>query len=371
MGGAYTPGLTIAASATIRRTRLLPIRGRVLVQTGQHVTADTDVAQVDVPGTLAVAKVVQALGCTADQVESLCCVREGDRVTRDQTIASRTLFFGLITHRCRSPRDGTVEYISKLSGNVGIRGDPTPVTCKAYLSGVVAEVMEGEGVIVETAGALVQGIFGVGGEQHGALLWLGDGEAALRAGRIEDAHRGRVVVHPGRLDGACLAAAAAHGVAGLVGASIVDADLMQYLGYDIGVAITGQERIPFSLVLTEGFGEMTMPERTRRLLESLDGREAAINGATQIRAGVIRPEIIVPQPGVAAPPAAEGAELEMGTRVRCIRRPHFGRLGTVMSLPAQPVRIGTGSLLRVLTVQLDNGPVVTIPRANAELLLGG
>jgi hypothetical protein len=116
---------------------------------------------------------------------------------------------------------------------------------------------------------------------------------------------------------------------------------------------------------------MTMPARTRRLLESLDGREAALNGTTQIRAGVIRPEIIVPQPGVSAPSAADGAELAVGTRVRCIRRPHFGRLGTVRALPVQPVEVATGSKLRVLAVQLDDGLDATIPRANVEVMLGG
>lgn len=370
MGGAFTPGLNVTAHTTIRRTRLLPIRGQVLVTVGDAVEAGTNVARVDMPGTLAVAKVVQALGCTADQVEDLCAVREGDRVVRNQLIASRTFLFGLVTHRCRSPRDGTVEYISKLSGNVGIRGNPTPVTCSAYIAGTVVEVIAEEGVVVETGGALIQGIFGVGGERHGELAWLGENATALRGNAITPAHRGKILIHPGRIDGSCLAVAAEQGVVGLVGASIVDADLMGYLGYDIGVAITGQEQIPFSLVLTEGFGEMTMPTRTRNILQALAGCSAAINGATQIRAGVIRPEIIVPRPGASAAPAAAGAELAIGTRVRCIRRPHFGRLGRIESLPAQPVAVGTGSLVRVMTVRLDDGPVVTIPRANAELLLG-
>ena len=55
------------------------------------------------------------------------------------------------------------ETISSVSGNVGIRQAPTPVDLTAYVSGTVADVLPDEGVVVETRGALIQGIFvGVG-----------------------------------------------------------------------------------------------------------------------------------------------------------------------------------------------------------------
>lgn len=368
MSGAFTPGLSITACTQVRKTRRLPISGRVLAAVGAQVRADTVVAQVDIPGTLAVARAVQALGCPADQIEAFCVVKEGDRVRQEDVLARRSVFFGFITNRCRSPRDGTVEYISKLTGNIGIRGDPVPVVCKAYMAGTVVDVMAGEGVVVEATASLVQGIFGVGGERHGELLWLDDGADSLGAESITEACRGKVLIHPKRIGGAALKAAADHGVAGLVGASIIDVDLMAYLGYDIGVAITGEERIPFSLILTEGFGQMAMPARTAGLLKSLSGRMAAINGATQIRAGVIRPEIIVPRDGTAAGAAAAASELKPGTRLRLIRRPNFGRLGTVSALPEQPVLLATGSRVRVVSVKLDGGDEVTIPRSNVEIL---
>jgi hypothetical protein len=37
-----------------------------------------------------------------------------------------------------------------------------------------------------------------------------------------------------------------------------------------------------------------MAQRTFELLKSLTGKKTSINGATQIRAGVMRPELIVP-----------------------------------------------------------------------------
>ncbi len=53
-----------------------------------------------------------------------------------------------------------------------------------------------------------------------------------------------------------------------------------------------------TLVITEGFGKMAMAHRTFDLLKSKQGMKASVNGATQIRAGVMRPEVIVPLIGL-------------------------------------------------------------------------
>src|SRR5207244_10167136 len=118
-------------------------------------------------------------------------------------------------------------------------------------------------------------------------------------------------------------------------------DLGALLGYDLGVAITGTETVGFTLVLTEGFGRIPMARRTFELLRKLDGRKASISGATQIRAGVIRPEIIVPlAPGEQIPGIEidQGAEARGGVKVgdpaRVIRAPYFGRIGQVAGVAA-------------------------------------
>jgi hypothetical protein len=162
------------------------------------------------------------------------------------------------------------------------------------------------------------------------------------------------------------------GVAAIVSGGIDDSDLKEILGYDLGVAITGTEKIGITIVITEGFGDIAMAGRTHALLASFAGREASVNGATQIRAGVMRPEVVVarkagdPEPAQGARPE-EGA-LELGTQVRLIRDPYFGLLGSVSALPSEPAVLGSGSKARVLEVKLGDGRSVTVPRANIELI---
>ena len=60
------------------------------------------------------------------------------------------------------------------------------------------------------------------------------------------------------------------------------------------MAITGDENVNTTLIVTEGFGEIAMANRTFELLSKCEGKIASISGRTQIRAGVMRPEVIIP-----------------------------------------------------------------------------
>lgn len=378
MGTAYTPGLTVSPDTIIQRVRRLPIKGEVLVKIGEMVTPDVVVARANLPGIMQSVKAAGMLGVDPEELPETLLVKVGDTVEKGELIAKSKAFFGLMKSECRSPVAGTVETISSVSGNVGIRQAPIPIEVKAYVSGRVSQVMEGEGVVVEAHGALAQGIFGVGGERVGELLVVAESPAdVLGEAQITPAMAGKILIGGANITGAALKKASDLGVTGIVVGAIVDKDLIEFLGYDIGVAITGHENINITLVITEGFGAIPMAERTFNLLKSLDAKTGSINGATQIRAGVIRPELIVPLAG-SAKPAAQAAgggegefELGIGTPIRVIREPYFGQLGEVTALPPQLVTVDSGASVRVLDAKLADGRTVTVPRANVEIIQTG
>jgi hypothetical protein len=370
MGTAYTPGLAVSANTTIRKTRRLPLKGTVVVQQGDMVEPQTVVARSEVPGILRTVRATDILGIDADELPRALQIRQGDRVTERQVLARSSAFFGLFKSECRSPIDGVVELVSPVSGHIGIREKPSPIEVAAYIRGRVEEVMEGEGVVVESRGALIQGIFGVGGERQGVLkMAVGDPGQPITEAEVREEHRGLVLTGGSNISGAALRKAADLGVAGIVVGAIIDRDLIDFLGYDIGVAITGHEAIDITLIITEGFGSIRMADRTFRLLQSLEGRLASINGATQIRAGVMRPEVVVPHAEESRVDAETAPEhdLELGTPIRVIREPYFGRLGTVAGLPPELQPIPSGAKVRVLEATLD-GERVTVPRANVEII---
>ena len=371
MATAYTPGLKISAFTTIRKMRRLPLKGEVVVSVGQEVGPDDVVARTLLPGIVRTVRAAEILGVDPDELPALLMVKVGDVVEPGQLIAQSRSFFGLFRSECRTPIGGTVELISEATGHVGIREPPSPIEVKAYVRGRVAEVLPGEGVVVEARGALIQGIFGVGGERRGAIaMAVDDPGRPVTEAEVRPEHAGKLLCGGCNITGDALRRAAEVGVAGVVVGAIIDRDLVDFLGYDIGVAITGHEAIPLTLIVTEGFGTIRMAQRTFDLLRSLEGETASFNGATQIRAGVIRPEVIVPRAdGV---PSEETArhDLEIGVPIRIIREPYFGALATVAALPPEPQPIPSGARVRVLEAELADGRRVIVPRANVELIEG-
>ena len=378
MAYTYTPGLAVTSRTVVSKKRILPLSGTVLVEAGEAVTSATVVARAELPGKAHVVNLVNQLGILPEDLPDYVIKREGDRIQQGDVLAETKPFIKWFKTEVRSPITGTVETISTTTGQIILREPPRPVELFAYLDGTVAEVLPGQGVRVETTCAFIQGIFGIGGETWGTLaVGVASPEDDVTAAHFTSAHAGKIVVGGAFVGAEALARAKAVGVRGIVVGGMHDKDLRALLGYDLGVAITGTETVGFTLVLTEGFGRIPMAHRTFELLRKLDGRKASISGATQIRAGVIRPEIIVP---LAPGEQIQGIEtgqwgkarggIKIGDPVRVIRAPFFGRIGQVVGLPSDLQMIPTESRVRVMEVQFTDGSRAVIPRANIEVIEG-
>ena len=135
------------------------------------------------------------------------------------------------------------------------------------------------------------------------------------------------------------------------------------------MGITGQEDIGITVLLMEGFGHLSMRKEAWETLASLEGKMASINGATQIRAGAIRPEIIVPFEDYEGEPAKSAQfdpDLRVGMHVRIINEPYFGATGQICEVIKESVAIETEARVPVVKVALPDGNQVVVPRANVE-----
>jgi len=373
MAKAYSPGLLVSAGCQIRRRRILPIAGEVLAKAGDRVASRDVVAKALMPGDVLPVNLARSLGIAARDVPSALKVPIGAPVQKEELLARSGGLFGWFPKEFLSPASGVVESVSRVTGQVLLRGESRAVDVAAYLDGTVVEVVPDEGVIVESYAAVVQGIFGIGGEAYGTLrVACSSREQDLTADRLVADMAGQVVLGGRRVTEEAVHRAIELGVVGLVCGGIDDADLKAILGYDLGVAITGSETIGLTLIVTEGFGQIAMAERTYRLLSQHAGASVSLNGTTQIRAGVIRPEIVIPVPQVnsVAETQLTTGVLDIGAPIRVIREPWFGVLGKVTGLPSEPAQLASGSKSRVAEIRLASGETVLVPRANLELIEG-
>ncbi|OHC00283.1 MAG: hypothetical protein A2Z57_08445 [Planctomycetes bacterium RIFCSPHIGHO2_12_39_6] len=372
MTHAYTPGLRIAERTKVTNHRTLPLLGDVIVKKGATLQAEDVVARTHLPGKVHAINAVNRLGTQPKDLKEYMLKKEGDAVQKDEIIAETRPLIKMLKSVLLSPITGTIETISTVTGQILLREPPKPIQVVAYIDGTVIEIMEKEGVIMDTTATFIQGIFGVGGETVGELaIAVNKPDDTLTTEHIKPAYKDKIIVGGAFVQHDVIDMAKKAGVLGIITGGFDDEDLKKLLGYDLGVAITGSEEIGITLIITEGFGKIQMAQRTFELLKSRTGAKTSINGATQIRAGVVRPEVIIPfieniSEEKIDKPIERG--MEVGDMVRVIRVPHFGKIGRVKTLPFAPQKIETEATVRILEIEFPDGSSAVVPRTNVEML---
>jgi len=299
-------------------------------------------------------------------------VKNGVAISKGQIIAEMAGLFGLFKSDVKSPIDGTLESVSDVTGVAVLREAPIPVEVDAYMSGSVKEIIPEEGVVIGAKAAFIQGIFGIGGESRGEIVIVSSSrDDEIKPEMITTEHEGKIIVGGSFISLEAYQKARAMKVAGVVVGGFNYFDLEALLGYTLGVAITGTESLGTSLVLTEGYGKIQMSDRTFSLLKEHENHFASINGATQIRAGVIRPEIVIPldENQISDDIQFESQEIgiDAGSLVRIIRAPYFGKIGKVTRLPSDLEKMESETMVRVAEIEVD-GEILKVPRSNLEML---
>lgn len=353
----YYPSLTrVMPLTTIRRERILPAAGEVLVNIGARVEPMSVVARAEVPGRYYILNVAQTLRVSPESAEKYIRVRSGKAVKAGQVVARRRVGLGLTSRMVRAPRDGIVAAVG--GGRVLLESVSEPVEVHAYLPGTVSNVMPKMGALVETVGVLIQGVWGIGGESFGVLKVLTKRpDRPLRARRIDVACHGAVLVGGSTLDQAALQQALELQVRGIIVGSLAPS------------LIEMAQEMPFPIILTEGLGRAPMAGPIFQLLRTNDSREAAISGRVQPRWGAVRPEVVIPLPtSSASSPPPPGAALKVGVQVRVMRGEMMGIVGTVRSLPTRPMALETGAKVWGAVVAFEDDEDRFIPFFNLELL---
>ena len=356
---AYYPPETRAMPLTlIRRERMLPVPGKVLVSNGEKVQPTQVVAQAEISGEVRIVNVARLLRVPVSRVARFIKVREGDDVTTNTVIAARGVLPG---GRVLSPTDGFVFRIDKAHGRILIKVVTRPFQLTAYLGGSVFSVMSGRGVVIETTGAVVQTTVGFGDESFGVLQVVAHDPAdILRAKSIDVTAHGAIVVGGAWIDEAALQQASQLQVRGIIAGSMD------------GRLIDLARRMPFPVLLTEGLGRIPMSRPIFKLLSSQSGREASLSALTQTRWGVMRPEILIPLPVDSKPALATplGTPLTVGARVRVIRGSLQGATGNVVGILDRSVQTDSGARVHGAEIELEAVGKTFVPFANLEILRG-
>lgn len=187
-----------------------------------------------------------------------------------------------------APVYGRITNLSTVKGTITLKPLFRTQTISAYMKGVVTRIDPAEGVEVSGRATVIRCIWGLGGESHGPIRVLsGD---LTEESQLEE---GSVVVANGTATYEALLHASESGVKGVILGWLRSGVAMRFAGGMKNMGVTGDEPVPFPVILTEGFLPQPMRDGVLRTLTASQGLMCSLNGSTHIRAGVVRPEIVI------------------------------------------------------------------------------
>jgi hypothetical protein len=335
----------------ISRARVLSTPGKVLVRAGQKVNSSDVIAQADVPAGHIALDIRRGLGISKVNEAERCIVRQpGERLEKGDVIAE---VGGLFSRIVRAPIAGEVVAIS--GGQVLLRTRTTTVGVTAGFNGIVGSLIPEYGAVIETDGALIQGVWGNGRMDSGLLLIVAASpDDEFTSQKVDVSMRGAVVLGGHCSSADVLRACGDLPLRGLVLSSMT-ADL-------IPVA----EKLAYPIMVIEGFGKLAFDWAAFKLLSTSEKRDVSVY-AVHNPGGGERPELIIPLPAPGEP-APETAYFEQGQTVRVQGPPYAGKIGTIIQVRQGLFTLPNGLKVLAADVQLNGDTRVTIPLANLEVI---
>lgn len=336
----------------IRRNRLLPVSGEIVVRPGQKVDPTEIVAQAWIPCRHYLVDVARVLSTrSTDAAAKLITRKTGEVLAKNDIIAETS---GMFSRVIRTPGAGRIVSIHK--GRVLIEAESEHLAVKAGFSGHVNQVIADRGVSVETYGALVQGVWGNDRIGCGHLIVdQSSFESELSSEVMKAATNSTIIMAGFCASEEVLTLASSIGIGGLILGSMPSAliPFVQVLG--------------FPVILLSGFGRMGMDEVSREVLEANAGREVSINAMRWNRSTGDRPEIYIPLDEKAEADKTESV-FAVGQKVRIHSGLYAGWIGSIDQIMPGFTQLPSGLRTSAARVNFEQRSGEIFPLVNLDVV---
>lgn len=343
----------IVGLTSIVRERVLPISGNVLARVQQKVSPNDIVAEAKWAREHVLLDVARVLKISANAAERLVKCNVNDELPASAEIAVGK---GMFPKSIRTPRAGRVVAVG--GGQVLMEVGETKIELRAGIPGTVTQIIPNKGVVIQTAGGLVQGVWGNGRIDSGSLVNLADSaDAILTPKQLDVSLRGSIILAGVIKDAETLDAAAELPARGLIISSIFPSLLPK------------AREMKFPILVTDGFGTLPMNSVAYKLLSTNAKREVTVNAEVYDRYSGAKPEVIIPLPISSDPPSPYVVQtLSPGVQIRMRRPPFMGMIGSIVTVKQGLTTLPSGLRAPSAEVKLENGETVIAPLVNLEVV---
>lgn len=345
--------LHVLPMTRIRRHRLLPVTGRVLVRKGQTLAPLDVVAEAVLEPRHRLLDVARGLGLRIAEADQYVEREAGESVTEGDVLAGPV---GWGKRVVRAPCTGRIILTGR--GKILIEEEVEPYQLFAGLPGEVVSLIPGRGAVIESTGALAQGVWGNGKINSGQLrVLIKKVEDILTVDQLDIDLRETVVFAGFCGDEQVLRAAAELPLRGLILSSMASS------------LIPLAEELSIPIVILEGFGLLPVNSSAFNLLITSDRREITLNAEKIDKYALQRPEVFISLPVNQTVHEPRDATLfSPGQKVRVVRAPYQSQIGTLITLKPGLEVLPNGIKATSAEIELENSIRVKLPLANLEVL---
>ncbi len=323
------------------------------VKVNDKVEAESVIAHCEVSAGQRLVKVANVLGVSRHTVKKYLLRNVGDRIYQGEIIARKKGVLGVGKNELKSPVDGVITDVDK-NGDLLVKFLPMPVRLVAGASGLISSIRE-DSITVRTFGTEITGAVGLGKSREGIIKVIGKPTEFILPQKIDATCQGRVLVGGAHIDRAAIEKALTIGVKGVVVGGIDYRDFIS-LGVTSDVGIT--------IIVTEGFGTVSMGNDIYEAFNKLNDKFAFVNGSERT--------ILVPEDRkvVDNKPIVQETwrELKAGDLVRYFRPDSSELVGVVEDISEDDVELSSGLSTRIAQIKFISGNKINAAAANLEII---
>jgi hypothetical protein len=339
----------------IKRERVLPIAGHVLVRRMQKVSPNDVIVAAALAPQFLLLDVSQGLNVSPTRADELLQRRSGDELSKGDIIAGPV---GMFQRVIRAPQAGLVRIAGE--GKVLYEMASPPYQLQAGLEGTVTNIIPERGAIIETKGALIQGIWGNGKVTFGVIQPVSnDLLQELVPEQLNISFRGAIIAAGYCRKPEVLELAGNIPIKGLVLGSL-SSDL-----------VPAALAVNYPILVIDGFGTSPVNNAAERILAANKDKNVTINAQTYDPFLGNVPEVIISQTAksdINIP--SETETLRVGKKVIMVNTPYSPQIGTIDRINYGKQTLPSGIEARTAEVSFGPDQKTTVPVSNLEIIKG-
>jgi hypothetical protein len=338
---------------SIKRERTLPLDGDVLVRRMQKVSPTDVIVSARMAPEFLLIDIAQGLRVSPEKADELLQRRSGEELVKGDLIAGPV---GIFNRVIRAAQPGQIKIAGE--GKVLYEIESPAFELQSGMEGTITNIIPERGAIIETRGALVQGVWGNGKITYGIMQQVSNNPLQeLIPEQLNIGFRGIIITAGFCRNPNVLEAAGNIPVKGLI------------LGSMSSALIPLAKMADYPILVIDGFGTKPMNRAAQRIITANMDKNVALNAQEYDPFQGTFPEVIISHNTQSDPnQPSETSPLKAGKRVIIVNGLLASKTGKIEALPSRKRSLPSGISTQVASVRLSGDELVDVPLDNLEII---